>query len=75
MRKAVSKFELPENHIFFDTCCFDPKLLAYLTSYVKMSENKRSSFLKISPHELIDNTVWPLEGVKFQKWFFRTYFT
>jgi len=24
-----------------------------------------SSFLKMSPHELIDNTVWPLEGVKF----------
>jgi len=23
-----------------------------------------ASFPKISPHELIDHTVWPLEGVK-----------
>jgi len=33
-----------------------------LTSYVKIEQI--SSFPKIFPHELIDNTVWPLEGVK-----------
>jgi len=31
----------------------------------KQKIDQISRFPKISPHELIDNTVWPLEGVKF----------
>jgi len=35
-----------------------------LTCHRKQKIEQISSFPKISPHELIDNTVWPLEGVK-----------
>jgi len=50
-----------------------PKLLPYMTRYVKCRQIRHkkqkieqiSSFQKISPHELIDNTIWPLKGVKF----------
>jgi len=36
-----------------------------ITSLVNVFETKDGAFQKISPHELIDYSVWPLEGVKF----------
>jgi len=47
--------------------CFDLKSKEKFTPlFDKLRQNviENKSFPKISPHELIDHTVWPLEGGK-----------